>query len=202
MGSWLFHPFARLTGRQALWPGLVIMLVVALLARVAGLETDAVLSLHFMDGLALGTLIVQALINWLAMVACLTVAARLLEVQSLDIPALLGSQALARWPLLPAVLYLSLPPVAERMRELTNRLIEVMPTQPGQVIADAAHMADAFILTAYGLPVLGCLAWMVWLMLQGFGAATGLSGPRAVFPFAACLMVAHLASLGLNTLIS
>ncbi|MEE4637242.1 MAG: hypothetical protein V2J42_00700 [Wenzhouxiangella sp.] len=202
MVNWLFHPFAQLTGRRALLPGLVIMLAVAVLARAAGLETDAVLSLHFMDGLALGTIIGQGLINWLLMVACLVVAARLLEVKVLDIPALMGTQAFARWPLLVAVLYLSLPPIAQRMRELTDSLMQVMPTQPGQVISDAAHMADAFILTAYGLPVLACLIWMAWLMLQGFAAATHLSGPRAVFPFAACLLVAHLTSLGLNSLIS
>ncbi len=202
MVTWLFHPFARLTGRQALLAGLVIMLAVALVAKAAGLETDAVLSLHFAEDLALGTLIAQGLINWILMVVSLVIAARLLEVQSLDISALWGNQALARWPLLVAVSYLSLPPIAEPMRELTDRLVQAMPTQRGQVIADAAHMADAFVLTGYGLPVLACLIWMAWLMLQGFSAATQLAGPKAVFPFAACLLAAHLASLGLNTLIS
>jgi hypothetical protein len=201
MLNWLFHPFARLTGRQALLPGLGIMLVVAVLGKAAGLETDAVLSLHFMENPALATLIAQGLINWLLMTACLLTATRLLEVRSVDIAALMGTQALARSPLLLAVIYLSLPPIARPMRELTDSLLQAMPTQPGQVIADAAHMAEAFILTAYGLPVLACLIWMAWLMLQGFKAVTRLTGPAAVFPFAACLLVAHIASLGLNSLI-
>lgn len=202
MVNWLFDPFNRLTDLQTLAAGLASMLAVALLCRMAGLQTDAVLSVHFMADPGLGTIIGQGIINWLLMAACLTIAARLLEVQSLNLLTLLGTQALARWPLLLAVLYLSLPPVAEPMRELTARLTEVMPSQPGQVIADAAHMADAFILTAYGLPVLVCLTWMAWLMLQGFTAATQLAGPRAVFPFAACLLAAHLASIGLNALIT
>jgi len=198
---WLFRPFERLSGRQALLVGVLLLLVVAALADQTGLETDAILSLHFVDDIGLGTLVAQGIVNWLVMVACLFLAARLLEVRPLNIADFLGSQALARWPLLLSVLYLSFPPVNERMRQLTADLLAVMPSQPGQVMADAAYMADAFILTAYGLPVLFTLIWMTWLMLQGFGTATGLKGPQAVFPFTASLLVAQLLSLGLNTLI-
>lgn len=197
---WLFRPFERLSGRQALIPGLVVLLLVAVLAKAAGLETDAVLSLHFVDNIGLAALVVQGMVNWLVMVACLLLAARLLEVRSLNLVDFLGGQALARWPLLLSVLYLSVPQVNERMQQLTTDLLAVMPSQPGQVMADAAYMADAFILTAFGLPVLVTLIWMTWLMLQGFSTATGLNGPQAVFPFAAGLLVAQLLSLGLNTL--
>ncbi len=198
---WLFRPFERLSSRQALLPGVLVLLVVAALANAAGLETDAILSLHFADDMGLGALITQGLVNWLIMAACLFLAARLLEVQPLNLADFLGNQAFARWPLLLSVLYLSFPPVNERMQQLTNDLLAAMPTQPGQVMADAAYMADAFILTAYGLPVLITLIWMTWLMLQGFGTATRLKGPQAVFPFAASLLVAQILSLGLNTLI-
>jgi len=197
---WLFRPFERLSGQQTLPAGLASILLVAVLAKAAGLETDAVLSLHFADAVGLGSLLVQGLVNWLVIVACLMLAARLLDVQSLNLIALAGHQALARWPLLLATLYMSFPPVNERMRQLTMDLVAVMPSQPGQVMADAAYMADAFILTAYGLPVLVTLVWMTFLMLQGFSAATGLKGPKAVFPFAAGLLAAHLVSLGLNQL--
>src|SRR6056297_318734 len=190
---WLFRPFERLSSRQALLPGVLVLLVVAALANAAGLETDAILSLHFADDMGLGALITQGLVNWLIMAACLFLAARLLEVQPLNLADFLGNQAFARWPLLLSVLYLSFPPVNERMQQLTNDLLAAMPTQPGQVMADAA------ILIAYGLPVLITLIWMTWLMLQGFGTATRLKGPQAVFPFAASLLVAQILSLGLNT---
>jgi hypothetical protein len=198
---WLFRPFERLSGRQTLLAGLGLILLVAAVAKAAGLETDAVLSLHFADAVGLGALIVQGLVNWLVMVACLLLAARLLDVRSLSLTALAGHQALARWPLLLAAIYMSIPPVNERMRQLTTDLVAVMPSQPGLVMADAAYMADAFILTAFGLPVLVTLVWMALLMLHGFSVATGLKGPKAVFPFAAGLLVAHLVSLGLNFLI-
>ncbi|MFP4335215.1 MAG: hypothetical protein ACLFQC_07040 [Wenzhouxiangella sp.] len=198
---WLFRPFDLLTGRQALLPGMAGLLLTAVLAAATGLQTDGVLSLHFLAESGPVRLVGQALINWLTLAICLLVAGRWLTDGPFRAIDLIGAQALARWPLLLSVLYLAFPPTGERIRQLTADLIAAMPSQPGQVIADAAYMADAFILTAFGLPLLAVLVWMVWLMFHGYSSVTGLTGPHAVFSFAGSLIVAHFVSQGLSFLL-
>lgn len=200
--GWLFRPFDRLTGRQALLPGLVVIALTAFLAAVGGLQTDGVLSLHFTGAVGMVELIVQGMINWLTMALALLVLGRWLAPRRFAAVDLLGAQAAARWPLLLSVLYLSFPPTGERIRRLTAELVAVMPSEPGQVMADAVYMADAFILTALGLPLLIFLVWMVWLMFHGFCASTGLTGPRAAFSFTGALVVAHFASQALIILLA
>ncbi|MEE4638737.1 MAG: hypothetical protein V2J42_08375 [Wenzhouxiangella sp.] len=177
------------------------MSLTAFLAAINGLQTDGVLSLHFTAGADPLRLIGQGLINWLVLALCLLVLGRWLAPTRFATIDLLGAQAAARWPLLLSVLYLSFPPAGERIRQLTAGLVKVMPSQPGQVMADAAYMADAFILTALGLPLLVFLVWMVWLMFHGFSATTGLTGPRAVFAFAGGLILAQILSQTMTSLL-
>jgi hypothetical protein len=199
--GWLFHPFDRLSGRRALIPGLAAILLTAFLAAGGGLQTDGVLSLHFKGNAAALDLVGQGLINWLVLTLCLLAVGRWLAPSRFTALDLIGAQAAARWPLLLSVLYLSFPPAGERIRQLTADLGAVMPSEPGQVMADAAYMADAFILTALGLPLLAFLAWMIWLMFHGFSATTGLTGPRAVFAFSGGLILAQVLSQPMTSLL-
>lgn len=200
-GHWLLQPFDRISGRRALVPGLIVLLLTAVLAALNGLQTDGVLSLHFTAGADPLRLIGQGLINWLVLALCLLVLGRWLAPAHFGAIDLLGAQAVARWPLLLSVLYLSFPPAGERIRQLTADLAAVMPSEPGQVMADPAYMADAFILTALGLPLLVFLVWMVWLMYHGFSATTGLTGPRSVFAFSGGLILAQVVSQMLTSLL-
>lgn len=200
--GWLFRPFDRLTGRRALVPGLVVIVLTAVLASLGGLQTDGVLSLHFTSEAGTPGLVGQGLINWLTLALALFILGRWLAPVRFASVDLLGAQAAARWPLLLSVLYLSFPPTGDRIRRLTADLVAVMPSEPGQVMADAAYMADAFVLTALGLPLLAFLAWMVWLMFHGFCAITGLTGPRAAFSFTGALLVAHFVSQALIFLLA
>ncbi len=198
----LFRPFDRVSGPQALAFGLIVLVVTALIAARSGLRSDSLLDLQFGPPAPEWQLIVQGLINWLAMAAALLVAGRWLSRERFASLDLFGVQAAARWPLLASVIYLSIPPLGGRIRALTERLLGAMPTEQGQVMAYAAYMGDAFLLTLLGLPLLAFLGWTLWLMWHGYQAVTGVRGPQAAFSFAGALVAAYILSTLGNLLLA
>jgi hypothetical protein len=194
MKIWLFKPFERIAGGPALSLGLLVMLVTALLAWYSGLQTDGVLDLHFQSGLNLPDLIIQGLVNWLALSAGLLIAGRWLSKTRFRTLDLLGTQALARWPLLLGVVYLSVPALGGQIELLTIRLLEAMPTDPNQVMASSEYLLDAMWLTLISLPLIAAIVWMVWLMFHGYALVCNLRGQAAFFSFAGALIVAEALS--------
>ena len=197
----LLRPFDTLSTRQASMIGLIAIIATALLANQAGLQTRSVLDMQFAIDGKTWSLVAQGLINWLSLGLSLLVLGRWLSTESFSTLRLLACQAAARWPLLLSAVYLSIPPLGGQIRELTQRLIQAMPSERGQVMAEAAYMGDAFILTLLGVPLLVFLLWTVWLMFHGYQATTGLHGPRAAFSFAGALAVSYAVSSSLILLL-
>ncbi len=194
MKTWLFKPFERLAGGPALVVGLALITVTAMLAWRADLHTDGVLDLHFGPSVAWWKLMLQGLINWLSLALLLLVFGRWLsrgQFRSLD---LLGTQALARWPMLLGVIWLSIPSVASQIESRTIALMAAIPDDPSQVMGPAEYLLDAIWLTVLALPTLAMLAWMIWLMYHGYTLVTNLRGQRAVFSFIGALIAAEVIS--------
>ena len=201
MKTWLFRPFERIAGALALGLGLLLLLVTAWLASRAGLITDGVLDLHFAPQAGLVDLIVQALINWLSLSLMLLAAAWWLSRRRFRLLDLFATQALARWPMLIGVAYLSIPAVSAEINEETARLLDAMPEDPGQVMAPAGLMLDAMWLMLFSLPVLATMAWMIWLMYHAYALVSDLKGQTAVFSFIGALVLAEIISKALIYLI-
>ena len=197
MKTWLFRPFERIAGALALGLGLLLLLVTAWLASRAGLITDGVLDLHFAPQAGLVDLIVQALINWLSLSLMLLAAAWWLSRRRFRLLDLFATQALARWPMLIGVAYLSIPAVSVEINEGTARLLDAMPEDPGQVMAPAGLMLDAMWLMLVSLPVLAMMAWMIWLMYHAYALVSDLKGQTAVFSFVGALVLAEIISRAL-----
>ncbi len=201
MANWLFKPFERISGEVALTLGLVGIVLTALVARLGGLQTDGVLDLHFAEDMPLWKLLVQGLLNWLVLAGMLLVTGRWLSSSRFRVIDLLGTQAAARWPMLLAGGYLAIPAIGNRISQLSARMMEQMPAEPGQVTADLAHLLEAMWLTLLSLPILLSLAWMVWLMYHGYARVCRISGMRAVFSFIGVLIAAEIITSGLAILI-
>jgi hypothetical protein len=194
MKAWLLRPFDRVSGGVALGLGLLVLGLTAGLAWRVGLQTDGVLDLHFQTGLGLVDLLVQGLVNWLVLALLLLGFGRWLSSTPFRALDLLGTQALARWPILIGVLYLAIPAVGSTIERLTLRMLEAMPSEPDQVMASSEYLLDALWLTVISLPVLACIVWMVWLMYHGYAQACNLRGQRAVFSFIGALVLAEFLS--------
>lgn len=194
MKTWLFKPFDRVAGGPVLAAGLLVILLTALLAWRSGLQTDGVLDLHFQAGLSLPDLLLQGLINWLTLSVCLLIAGRWLSSTRFRLVDLFGTQALARWPMLLAVIYLSIPALGGRIESLTLRMLEAMPTEPDKVMASSEYLLDAMWLTLISLPLIACLVWMIWLMFHSYALTCNLRGQRAFFSFVGALLLAEILS--------
>lgn len=198
----LLRPFDVTPPLQALLFGLFALFVTASMANQGGLQTRGVLDLQFVPGGSLGLLTLQGLINWLSLSLVLLVLGRWLSPRPFSVFNLFAFQAAARWPLLLSAIYLNIPGLGRLIHDLTQRLLGAMPSEPGQVMADASYMGDAFILTALSVPLLIFLLWMIWLMFHAYQAATALTGLRAGFSFVGGLAVAYVLARFLHSLIS
>ncbi len=194
MKTWLFRPFDRMAGAPALGLGLLIIAVTALVARRAGLHTDGVLDLNFGPEVALWVLVAQGLINWLCLSVLLLFTGLWLSKGRFRLIDLIGTQALARWPMLLATLWYSIPGIGQSIEASTTRLLATMPDQPTEVIAPVEYLFDAMWLMLLSLPILAAIVWMVWLMYHGYRLVTNLSGHRAVLSFIAALVIAEVLS--------
>ena len=97
VARWLFNPFIRIAGGQALAIGLTVIVVSGLVASVAGVHFDGVLDFHPGYRVAYWVPIVEGLVNW-AVIAGLLVLVSILvgrrTVRPIDIA---GTQAMARF---------------------------------------------------------------------------------------------------------
>ncbi len=194
MKTWLFKPFVRVAGGAALTAGLLVIGLTAVLASFSGLVTDGVLDLHYAPDIGLWQNLGLGLLNWLIMATTLLVIGRLVSetrFRSLD---LFGTQALARWPLVLGVAYMSIPWVHRTIEELTIKMLAAMPTDPDKVMASTAYLLDAMWLTLLALPTLLALAWMIWLVFHSFALTCNLKGQRAFFSFIGALVTAEILS--------
>ena len=197
--AWLFRPFGRIAGGQALGWGLAVLVATAALASRNGLHTDGVLDLHLGPPAALWVLLAQGAINWLSLASLLWLAGRWLSHGRFRTIDLFGTQALARWPMLLAAAWLSVPWVRHDMEARTARLLAALPTPPNAAetagsAVPAAFALDAIWLVVLSLPGLVAVVWMVWLMYHGFALVTHMRGARAVLGFIGALIAAEILS--------
>ena len=175
VSRWLFNPFIRLGGARALAIGLGAVVLTGLAAAGGGVHLDGLLDFHPGYRVPFWVPIVEGLVNWLVFTALLApvlfVAPR--NVRLIDVA---GTQALARWPLLPAALA-SLPPTVRQ----GNEALVAAASEGRLVTPEGATLAAGALAGACGI-------WMVWLMWKAFAIACNQRGPRAGAWFAAALV--------------
>ena len=198
MKAWLFCPSRQFNPQLAWFLGCLALLMTALFTTLGHLVTDGVLDLHF---LALSPAADPATNRWLAniaqgvtnviwLVAALWVAARIIR-HPISIFHLLAFQTLTRWPLMIAAGYLALPGVGSRIFELTFELMHALPQSPDQVIASAQYLLPALELTAWSIPLLVSVGFMIWLMFESYRTLTGAELGKTVPSFIIALLVAE-----------
>jgi hypothetical protein len=195
MTAWLFRPFDQIHGRLMLAIGLAAMAATAILASINGLVTDGVLDLHLWTGpVSLTSTLLMGLINWVSMSLALWAVGHWLSASSYRLIDLWASQAVARWPMLLAVIYQSVPPVRRETERLAEVMLAALPEQSHEVIASPAYLLDSLWLMALSMPVLLAIVWMVWLMYHSYAQVFRVRGWQAVLGFTLALIVAELGS--------
>ena len=179
---WLFNPYMRIAGGQALAIGLSVIVVSGMAAAAGGVHFDGLLDFHVGHTVSFWLPIVEGLVNWSVITALLVLVSFLVAPRTVRLVDIAGTQALARWPLLPAALVCTLPAVRRANEEAVAAVLEgrlAMPTPVGLV---AALFAAA------------CVIWMVALMWKAYSVSCNQRGGRAVALFVAAVVLGEAAT--------
>lgn len=180
---WLFNPFVRIGGQQALTIGLSLIVVTGLVAAAGETHFSGLLLITPGLSVPFWVPVVEGFVIWIVISVLFGLASLLVAPRTVRLVDIAGTQALARAPLLLAFLPNLPAPVRDANRETLAALVDGrLPPQ-----------------TAAGLiaGVLGgvCMVWMVALMWKAFAVSCNQRGGRAVAVFLAVLIGGHLASL-------
>ncbi len=178
--QWLCNPFIRIAGGQALALGLTAIVASGLAAAAAGVHFDGLLDFHPGYSVAFWVPIVEGLVNWSVIAVVLVSVSFLVAPRTVRAVDIAGTQALARWPLLPAALACMPAAVRQGNEEVVAAAVE------GRMA-----MLPAVSLVA-GLFASACAIWMVWLMWKAFAVSCNQRGGRAVAIFAAAVIAGEV----------
>ena len=178
--QWLFNPFIRVAGGQALVVGIGVILVTAVIASMGEVRLDGLLDLHTVRNVPLMFSIAEGLSNWLVISVLLTVAALAFGSSTVRVLDVAGTQAMARSPLLLGVLVSALPWVRNALDAQAESVLSGQPPEA---------LGAAFVgMAAVALSII----WMVALMWKGFSVSTNMKGARAVTLFVVAVLVGEV----------
>jgi len=186
-GSRLFNPFATVNGWPALRLGLAAMAVASLIGWLGRTHFDGVLDVHTGAGAPYAFHLAESLLDWLAMALAVYAVGSILNRRWASPVQVLGTQALARAPMMLAVLPGLLPGFRRYAEHLAAGVLGKLPVvRPG--------MADTVIFWLGVVVMVAAVIWMVALMWKGFSVCFKARGTRAVVAFIFAIIVAEALS--------
>lgn len=192
----LFNPFQYIAGIQALLVGLALIIATIYVGSLSQTHFDGVLDVH--SGLAAPTwfFLVEVLIDWLSLAILLTIAGLITARSRFRLIDVVGTEALARAPMLLTATLFLLPQVQRFLEYLVHKL-PALTASPGSSPADLwkdLPLADLAVFVLATLIMLLMIVWMVALMYRGYAVSCNLRGSRAVISFTIALIVAEAVS--------
>ena len=121
VARWLFNPFVRIGGEQALAIGLGVIVVSGLVAAAGGAHFDRLLGFRAGFSVSWWVPVVEGLVNWSVISVLLVLVSLLVAPRTVRLVDIAGTQALARVPLLLAALACVPAPVRDGNAELAHR---------------------------------------------------------------------------------
>lgn len=195
----LFQPFHRLAGAPSLALGLAAILLAALIGAGQGLHFDGVLDTHVGHRAAWWLFVAEGLIDWLSLALVLLGAGRWVSKSAFRAIDLLGTQALARWPML-IVSLVCLAPGFHRFSDAIMKSLAGL--KPGATPQLPAWSADAAVFAFVTMVMIACTVWMVALMWQSFSHCCNVRGGKAIGAFVVSLLAAEALSKTLIALVA
>ena len=182
IARWLFNPFVRVGGEQALLIGTAVMVVTGLLAAAGETHFGGLLRLSIGSSVPLWVPVAEGLVIWAVMSVLFVPVSLLVAPRSVRPVDIAGTQALARAPLVLLALANLPAPVRDANRETAAAIVEGRLPPP---------MAASLIAGVLGGV---CVVWMVQLMWKAFSVSCDQRGGRAVAFFVAVVITGHLAT--------
>jgi hypothetical protein len=184
----LFNPFEKIAGFKALLIGLAVIIVSAVAGWYAGVNFDGVIDMHILKkDLKLQTHFIEVIFVWFLFSAVLFAAGTVVSKSKIRLIDVFGTQALARWPFLPAVLIT----VLFNAEKISQHLMYVYlglgePTHPSTL--------EYVLYGFYILLTLLFLVYTIYLMYKAYSVSCNLTGAKGIFSFIIALIIAEFLS--------
>ena len=182
IARWLFNPFVRISGEQALLIGTAVIVVTGLVAAAGETHFGGLLRLSIGSSVPLWVPVVEGLVIWAVMSVLFVLVSLLVAPRSVRLVDIAGTQALARAPLVLLALANLPAPVRDANRETAAAIVE------GRLPPQMAASLIAGVLGGV------CVVWMVQLMWKAFSVSCDQRGGRAVLIFVAVVITGHVAT--------
>lgn len=180
MKKWLYNPFTRIAGAQALAVGALIMLITLIGAYYSKMHFNGAIDAHFGIQEHFLIYVLEQVIAWGCPVIVFYLLAFMLSGSNFRFIDIAGTLAIARAPMLLIVI----------LAFLSKNHIENL--KPGTV--DGTVIAIGMLMM---LPVI----WMITLMYNAFTVSFNLKGGKAIAGFIGGLILAEIISIPLNQLV-
>lgn len=191
--KYLYNPFARIAGLQALLYGLAIALIAALLASFFATRFDGVMDAHFVTSeVSLATALVDQAVNALSLFAVFYLAALVLGARHVRPVDMLGTLLLARAPYAVLPLF-NIGDFFSGRAAAVMESIHANPTEPD--LSLVLPLVPMILLT------LVILVWLIVLYFYAWKVCTHLKGAKLVVGFIVALLGSEALSLFLLSIL-
>ncbi len=183
----IYNPFVYVAGEKALALGIGVIVLSALTGYLNNTWLDGILDLHYGPPAPFYWHLTMGLINWLSVLLVLTPLAYILSGTRVRFVDLAGTFALARFPMLIAVLTGFFNAPFRVSQEVLYRFLEI--GEP----ANATSFDYALTILIVTLIIL-MIIWQVALLFNAYKLCTNLKGTRAGVSFTAGFVIAYILS--------
>ncbi len=180
----LFNPFLYVAGWTSLWLGLFIMFLTALLGYFSNMHLEGVIGVGIGVPAPFYVFVFEAIGAWLILSLMLFITGKITSKTSFRLLDILGTQALARAPMLLAPL-ISFP---EFNRRVTQYLLWKFLGLGDEVIAS---QVDIVLYVLVVLLMLLIVIWTITLMYNAYKVCCNLKGAKTGISFTIALILAH-----------
>jgi hypothetical protein len=180
--TWIFNPFYYLGGESALMIGIVLVLAGSLLGFLGHTHFDGVLDIHMGLQSPFLVFLFEGVINFVIMSLLLLFLGKIISKSHIRVIDVVGSQALARGPMLIAAVCSLLPGFQRYSLALVSQA-----TQAGKNIQTLP--SDPIVFGISMIITLLMVIWMVILMYRGFAVSCNVRGGKAIGVFVVAVLL-------------
>ena len=173
----LFRPFEKYSDFKALAIGLIAMLFTGIAAVFGKIHYDGIIDVHFGKEAPAIIFMVESFLDWIVFSIVLFFGGMIFSKSSVRLIDVLGTQALARWPML-IVALASFP-----LWKTLNNFDLFSPTSE----------RDTVSILMIALPIILISIWVVVLMYRAYSLACNIKGNKAIISFIIGLLISEAA---------
>jgi len=189
--TWLFNPFVYVAGAKSLLIGVVVILVAGFISSFNDTRLGGTLDLRPGQVVPLWFSLSRGIVGWLSLALVLFIFGKLISKTSFRTVDILGTQALAHWPMLLIGLAGLFPPSRHILEYSKSGVVD-----PDVLLSIGVGKVILGSLTLLSMLPATCL--MIALMYKSYAVSCNVRGGKAIATFIVGLIVARVLAIAVT----